>query len=65
MLLCLLVDRDAVVINVVSFLTSIYAGLAVFSVIGYMANEYDLPVPCVIKSGILRNSIKLPFEKYG
>jgi SNF family Na+-dependent transporter len=43
--------RDAVVINIVSFCTSIYAGLAVFSIIGYMANEYNIDVRDVIDSG--------------
>lgn len=46
-----LVFRDAVVINVVSFCTSLYAGLAVFSIIGYMAHEYRVPIQDVIKSG--------------
>ena len=42
---------DAIVINFVSFGTSLYAGIAVFSIIGYMANEYDVPIEEVIKSG--------------
>ena|SRR6218665_2110218 len=45
------VFRDAVVINVVSFCTSLYAGFAVFSIIGYMAHEYGVPIQEVIKSG--------------
>jgi len=43
--------RDAIVINIVSFCTSLYAGFAVFSIIGYMANEYGMDVKEVIKSG--------------
>lgn len=43
--------RDAIVINIVSFFTSIYAGFAVFSIIGYMANEYQRPVTDIIDSG--------------
>jgi len=39
------------VINVISFFTSIYAGVAVFAIIGYMATEYQVPVNCVINSG--------------
>jgi len=42
---------DAVLINIVCFVTSIYAGVAVFFVIGYMANEYNVPVDRVITSG--------------
>lgn len=45
------VARDAIVINFVSFGTSLYAGIAVFSIIGFMANEYNLPIKEVIKSG--------------
>ena len=40
-------------INIVSFCTSLYAGFAVFSIIGYMANEYGVDVKDVIKSGEL------------
>ena len=38
-------------INIVSFFTSMYAGFAVFSIIGYMASEYGLDVEQVIDSG--------------
>ena len=38
-------------INLVSFFTSLYAGFAVFSIIGYMANEYGIGVDEVINSG--------------
>jgi len=37
----------------ISFFTSIYAGVAVFAIIGYMAIEYEVPVNCVINSGAL------------
>ena len=38
-------------INIVSFFTSIYAGFAVFSIIGYMADQYDMEVDKIIDSG--------------
>lgn len=44
--------RDALMINCVSFATSIYAGFAVFSIIGYMANEYNRNVADIIDSGV-------------
>ena len=44
--------RDAIVINLISYCTSLYAGIAVFSIIGYMANEYGVPVDKVISSGL-------------
>lgn len=43
--------RDAIMINIVSFFTSIYAGFAVFSIIGYMASEYNVEVDQIIDSG--------------
>ncbi len=38
-------------INIVSFFTSLYAGFAVFSIIGFMANEAGIGVDKVIDSG--------------
>ena len=49
--LLLLSCRDAIVINCVSFFTSLYAGFAVFSIIGFMANEAGVEISEVIKSG--------------
>jgi len=43
--------RDAIVINFVSFGTSLYAGIAVFSIIGFMAHEQHVPIEKVINSG--------------
>ena len=43
--------RDAIMINIVSFFTSLYAGFAVFSIIGFMANEAGIDVEKVIDSG--------------
>ena len=57
--------RDAIVINIVSFFTSLYAGFAVFSVIGYMANEYGIKVEEVIDSGkLLSLSISISLSLY-
>lgn len=44
--------RDAIVINFVSFGTSLYAGIAVFSIIGFMAHEQHVPIEKVINSGM-------------
>ena len=49
--MCTVVLRDAIMINIVSFFTSLYAGFAVFSIIGFMANESGVPVDKVIDSG--------------
>jgi len=39
-------------INIVSFLTSLYAGFAVFSIIGYMAVSQGVRIEDVIDSGV-------------
>ena len=39
-------------INFVSFFTSMYAGLAVFSIIGFMAKENNMDIEDVIESGL-------------
>jgi len=52
------------VINFVSFGTSLYAGIAVFSIIGFMAHEQQVPIEKVINSG--RSSVKVVTHyKYG
>ena len=55
--------RDAIVINIVSFLTSLYAGIAVFSIIGYMANEYEVDIEKVINSGEFANFVLYRFHE--
>lgn len=50
--LCMSFVRDAIVINFVSFGTSLYAGIAVFSIIGFMAHEQRMPIEKVINSGM-------------
>ncbi|XP_064627446.1 sodium-dependent proline transporter-like [Lineus longissimus] len=44
-------QRDTFFIVIANSMTSIYAGFAVFAVIGYMAQEIGMPVDQVIKSG--------------
>ncbi|XP_021369982.1 sodium- and chloride-dependent glycine transporter 2-like isoform X2 [Mizuhopecten yessoensis] len=43
--------RDAIVLTFMSEGTSIYAGLVVFSVLGFMANKANLPISEIAKSG--------------
>ncbi|XP_060071373.1 sodium- and chloride-dependent glycine transporter 2-like [Ylistrum balloti] len=43
--------RDAIVLTFMSEGTSIYAGLVVFSVLGFMANKASLPISEIAKSG--------------
>jgi hypothetical protein len=43
--------RDAILITVINCLTSFYGGIAIFSVMGYLATATGVPVEKVISSG--------------
>ncbi|KAJ8320366.1 hypothetical protein KUTeg_001953 [Tegillarca granosa] len=43
--------RDAVILSLVSEGTSLYGGMAVFVILGYMANNLNLPIDQVVQSG--------------
>ena len=41
--------RDSVLITVLNFFTAIYGGFAIFSILGFMAHRYGVPVSEVAK----------------
>ena len=43
--------RDSVILSVISEGTSLYAGLVIFSVLGYMAKQAGMPISDVVSSG--------------
>ncbi|KAF7287461.1 hypothetical protein GWI33_001427 [Rhynchophorus ferrugineus] len=43
--------RDAVIVSATNAFTSVYAGFAIFSMLGYLANQMDLPVSEVADDG--------------
>lgn len=43
--------RDAVIVSFTNAFTSVYAGFAIFSMLGYLANQMDLPVEEVADAG--------------
>ena len=43
--------RDAIFVGICNSLTSILAGFVIFSVIGFMAHEMQVPVDVVTDSG--------------
>ena len=49
---------DAIVVSVMDCLTSIFAGLVIFSIIGYMASELGKDVSEVAAEGRFQNSIR-------
>lgn len=42
---------DAIVVSFTNVFTSVYAGFAVFAILGFMANNIDVPVSEVVQSG--------------
>lgn len=42
---------DVVVVSIANLFTAIFSGFAVFSVMGFMANNMDVPVSEVVQSG--------------
>ena len=49
--LSVVVFRDSVVLAIISEGTSLYAGLVIFSVLGYMAKQAGVPISDVVSSG--------------
>ena len=49
---------DAIVVSVMDCLTSIFAGLVIFSIIGYMASELGKDVSEVAAEGRFQSSIR-------
>ncbi|XP_074114588.1 sodium- and chloride-dependent glycine transporter 2 isoform X2 [Cotesia typhae] len=43
--------RDAIFITFTNLFTSIFAGIVIFSIMGYLAKQMDLPLEDVVKSG--------------
>ena len=43
--------RDGVLVPILNCATSFYAGFAVFSVVGFLANDLGEPVQDVVESG--------------
>ena len=48
---CFLYYRDAIIVSVCDCLTSVFAGLVIFSIIGYMAAELKQPIHEVAAEG--------------
>lgn len=46
-------NRDCIALCVLNSGTSIFAGFAVFSILGYMAHELSLPMEDIVQSGII------------
>lgn len=44
-------NRDCIALCALNSGTSIFAGFAVFSIMGYMAHELSLPMENIVKSG--------------
>lgn len=45
--------RDAIIVSVLDSVTSVFAGLVIFSIIGYMAEVLEQPIKDVATEGIM------------
>lgn len=43
--------RDAVYVTLTNLLTSVFAGFAIFSVLGFLAEQMNMPIDEVVESG--------------
>lgn len=55
--------RDAIIVSVLDSVTSVFAGLVIFSIIGYMADVLEQNIEDVATEGIMIFSYK-PKNKY-
>ena len=46
-----LISRDAIIVSVLDCLTSVFAGLVIFSIIGYMAATLQVDIDKVASEG--------------
>lgn len=46
--------RDAILVSVLDCVTSVFAGLVIFSIVGYMAEELQEPIETVAREGRLK-----------
>ncbi len=52
----LLLYRDAYIVSLGDAITSVFAGLVIFAILGFMANELDTTVDKVADEGIFSRS---------
>jgi len=54
-------ERDAIIVALANCCTSVFAGFAIFSIVGYMAHELEVPVSEAIDAGTGLAFIAYPF----
>lgn len=46
------IDRDSLIVGIGNICTSIFAGFVIFSIIGYLAHELQMPIDKVVDQGM-------------
>lgn len=48
----ILFDRDSLIVGIGNICTSIFAGFVIFSIIGYLAHDLQMPIDKVVDQGL-------------
>lgn len=55
-----LFDRDSLIVGIGNICTSIFAGFVIFSIIGYLAHDLQMPIDKVVDQGLFFSYLTPP-----
>lgn len=58
----ILFDRDSLIVGIGNICTSIFAGFVIFSIIGYLAHDLQMPIDKVVDQGLFFSYMTPPRE---
>lgn len=56
----ILFDRDSLIVGIGNICTSIFAGFVIFSIIGYLAHDLQMPIDKVVDQGLFFSYLTPP-----